>query len=66
MKYGSGKLWFRLDRISNSDTNRDEFNRMVENFKNPGPVKESVNGVTKMVVKSEAECLSYAAFEKKL
>lgn len=39
---------------------------MVENFRNPAPVKETVNGVAKMVVKSEIEALSYAAFEKKL
>ena len=49
LKYGSGKIWFRLDRISNSETTQDEFNRMIENFRNPAPVKVVVDGVPKMV-----------------
>lgn len=66
IKYGSGKIWFRLDRISNSDPTMDEFDRMVENFKNPAPVKIMVDGVMKMVQKPELEALSFTKFESKL
>jgi len=66
LKYGSGKLWFRLDRISNSDAKSDEFERMYENFKNPAPVKIEENGVTKLVTKSEMEALSYSKYLEKL
>jgi len=44
----------------------DEFDRMVENFKNPAPVKIMVDGVMKMVQKPELEALSFTKFESKL
>ena len=39
---------------------------MVENFKNPAPVKVTVDGVSKMIQKPELEALSYSKFESKL
>jgi hypothetical protein len=66
IKYGSGKIWFRLDRISNSDPSYDEFDRMVENFKNPAPIKIMVNGVAKMIQKPDLEPLKKSKFESKL
>lgn len=66
IKYGSGTIWFRLDRISNSDPTHDEFYRMIENFKNPAPIKAMVDGVPKMVTPSELDSLSYSKFAAKL
>lgn len=39
---------------------------MIENFKNPAPVKAMVDGVLKMMTHSELDSLSYSKFAAKL
>jgi hypothetical protein len=39
---------------------------MIENFKNPAPVKAMIDGVPKMVTPSELDSLSFSKFEAKL